>query len=160
MQRARSFKPSGNRVLIASFALLAGILQLAGSTLASAATLDRVKTAGKLLLAYEVDARPFSYQDDGGKPAGYSVDLCMRVAEAVKAELQLPALAVEWAPIKVEDRLTTMQEKKADLLCGADSVTLTRRKVFGFSLPIFAGGIGAILRADAPSPLQEISGAG
>lgn len=154
MQRARSFKPGGNRVLIASFAFLAGFLQLAGSTLASAATLDRVKTAGKLLLAYEIDARPFSYQDDGGKPAGYSVELCMRVAEAVKAELQLPALAVEWVPIKVEDRLTAM--RKADLLCGADSVTLTRRKAFGFSLPIFAGGIGAILRADAPSPLQEI----
>jgi polar amino acid transport system substrate-binding protein len=118
--------------------------------------LDRVKAAGKLALAYEIDARPFSFQDEKGKPAGYSIELCERVADAVKAELQLPSLNVEWVPIKLEDRLSTMQQNKADLLCGSVSETLTRRRDFGFSLPIFPSGIGGVLRVDAPAALINV----
>ena len=156
MQRARSVKPDGHRVRRAGFILLAAFLSLGGSAAASAATLDRVKAAGKLALAYEIDARPFSYQDEKGKPAGYSIELCERVADAVKAELQLPSLNVEWVPIKLEDRLSTMQQNKADLLCGSVSETLTRRKDFGFSLPIFPSGIGGVLRVDAPAALINV----
>ena len=156
MQHARSVIPDGHRVRIATFAVLAAVLPLVGAMPASAATLDRVKAANKLTLAYEVDARPFSFKDEAGKAAGYSVDLCQRVADAVKAELGLSTLSVEWVPIKLGDRLQTMQQGKADVLCGADSVTLTRRKAFGFSLPIYPGGIGAVLRADSPAPLQEV----
>ena len=156
MQRTRSANPEGHRGRIAGFVFLAACLSIVALAPASAATLDRVKAAGKLTLAYEIDARPFSYQDEGGKPSGYSIALCEKVADAVKAELQLPSLNVEWVPIKVEDRLSIMQQNKADLLCGADSVTLTRRKAFGFSLPIFPGGIGAVLRVDAPAALIDV----
>jgi len=43
-----------------------------------------------------------------------------------------------------------------DLLCGAETETLARRKEVSFSLPIFPSGIGALLAADAPPELQEI----
>ena len=46
--------------------------------------------AGKLTLGYRADARPFSYRDEAGKPAGYSVALCQKIAEQVKTELGLP----------------------------------------------------------------------
>ena len=59
---------------------------------AAAATLDRVREAGKLVLGYRADARPFSYQDASGKATGYSVALCQKVADEVKAELGLPDL--------------------------------------------------------------------
>jgi hypothetical protein len=40
---------------------------------------------------------------------------------------------------------------RIDLLCGADAVTMQRAgRTSGFSEPIFPGGIGALLRADAP----------
>ena len=49
-----------------------------------------------------------------------------------------------------------MQQGKVDLLCGADTATLTRRKDVSFSIPIFPSGIGAILRADAPVQLRDV----
>jgi polar amino acid transport system substrate-binding protein len=78
------------------------------------------------------------------------------VADEVKAELGLSELALEWVPVTAEDRFGTVAQGKVDLLCGADTVTLERRKQVAFSIPIFPSGIGAILRADAPAALQDV----
>jgi ABC-type amino acid transport substrate-binding protein len=122
----------------------------------AAGTLDRVRQTGKLILGYRIDARPFSYRDKGGKPAGYSVALCQKIADEVKAELGLSSLTPEWVPVALADRFDNLKERKIDLLCGADSKTLARMKDVSFSIPIFEGGIGAMLRADAQPPLPEL----
>ena len=46
------------------------LLTLAAAAPASAGTLDRVKSTGHLRLGYRADARPLSYEDESGKPAG------------------------------------------------------------------------------------------
>jgi len=121
-----------------------------------AGTLDRVNRTGKIALGYRADARPFSFKDESGNAAGYSVALCQKVTEQLKAELKLSKLAVEWVPVTLDGRFRALQEGKVDLLCGADTATLGRRKDISFSIPIFPGGIGALLRADAPSGLREV----
>ena len=154
-QRARPCRRGLCSAHVAAFAIafLAALASHAGARSAApaapAGTLDRVKQAGKLKLGYRTDARPFSYRDESGKAAGYSVALCEKIAEQVKAELGLSSLAVEWVPVTLEDRFRAVQQGKVDLLCGADTATLTRRKDVSFSIPIFPSGIGAILRADA-----------
>ncbi|HEX5091105.1 MAG TPA: transporter substrate-binding domain-containing protein, partial [Burkholderiales bacterium] len=42
-----------------------------------------------------------------------------------------------------------------DLLCGADTETLARRKEVSFSVPIFASGTAALVRDDAPRDLVQ-----
>ena len=64
-------------------------------------------------------------------------------------------LTVEWVPVTIEDQFQAVQENKVDLLCGA-AETLTSRKDVDFSIPIFPGGIGALLRANAPVGLKEV----
>ena len=89
MEHERSKGSAGRRMVIqAGLALLflAGLSLLPVSP-AAAATLDRVREAGKLVLGFRVDARPFSYQDASGKAIGYSIALCEKVAAEVKAEL-------------------------------------------------------------------------
>ena len=61
----------------------------------------------------------------------------------------LATLTVEWVPVEADDRFSGLQQGKVDLLCGADTETLARRASVDFSIPIFPGGIGALLRADA-----------
>jgi ABC-type amino acid transport substrate-binding protein len=160
MQSARSESSRRHRVLVATL----GIAVLATSLLpfadaapaAAAGTLDRIRQAGKIELGYRDDARPFSYKDESGKAAGYTVALCEKIADDVKTELGLPSLTVDWVPVTLEDRFQAVQQGKVDLLCGADTATLTRRKDVSFSIPIFPSGIGAILRADAPAQLREV----
>jgi len=158
MQCARLDRPHGFRVRIATLAiasLAAAGLQIAWAATTSAATLDRVRQTGKLTLGYRTDAWPFSYRDESGNPDGYSVALCKQIAERLKSEQGLANLTVEWAPVTGEDQFKAVQDNKVDLLCGA-AETLASRKDVDFSIPIFPGGIGALLRADAPTGLKEV----
>ena len=158
MQRAQLDRPQGYHVrvvILVIVSLAAAVLQVAWTATASAATLDRVRQTGKLTLGYRTDARPFSYKDESGNPDGYAVSLCKNVAEKMKSDLGLPDLAVEWVPVTGEDQFKAVQESKVDLLCGAAD-TLASRKDVDFSIPIFPGGIGALLRADAPVGLKEV----
>jgi ABC-type amino acid transport substrate-binding protein len=158
MQRSRAERPRRSLGLIASLAVAgvtAALISLSFAAPSSAATLDRARQAGKLVIGYRADARPFAFRDGSGNAAGYAVALCQKIAEQVKAELGLATLAVEWTPLTVEDQLRAVQENKVDLLCGVDE-TLSKRKDVDFSVPIFPGGIGALVRVDAPIGLQEV----
>jgi len=116
---------------------------------AQAQTLDAVQKAGKIRLGYRADARPFSFKDDSGQPAGYSVELCRHVATALKA-------TPEWVPVTLQDRFDALKSGKVDLLCGADTVTLARRKDVSFSVPVYPSGVGAVVRKDAPYDLVKV----
>ena len=119
------------------------------------ATLDRIRMTGQLKLGYRTDARPLSYRDESGKPAGFSVDLCQVVADRLKGERGHGSLTVEWVPLEAADRFAAIQQGRVDMLCGADSETLARRVEVSFSIPIFPGGIGALLRTDASARLKD-----
>jgi putrescine:ornithine antiporter len=138
----------------AATAVLA-LVALGAALPANAGTLDRVKERGKLVVGHRADARPFSYEESG-RPTGYSLALCDEVIEAVKSELALPGLTVEHVTVTVDERFDDVESGKVDLLCGADTVTLRRRKQVAFSIPIFSSGIGAVLRADAPERLKAV----
>jgi putrescine:ornithine antiporter len=163
MQRAGAITSRGHWAWIAACAI--GSLTVAAPAVAqkskapaptATTTLERIKASGHIRLGYSTEARPFSYKDESGNPAGYSVALCQRVADAVKTQLALPTLSVDWVPVSLADRFGAVQQGQIDLLCGADTETLARRQDVAFSLPIFPGGIGALLRADAPTRLREI----
>jgi polar amino acid transport system substrate-binding protein len=158
MQHVGSKNPSGHRGRIAAVAIafLAAALPLAGTATAASATLDRIKAAGKITLGYRTDAQPFSYRDPSGAATGYSAALCQKIADQVRVELGLTMLTVEWSPVTLDDRFSAVQQGKIDLLCGADTASLTRREEVAFSIPIFASGIGALMRTDSPAALRDL----
>jgi polar amino acid transport system substrate-binding protein len=135
-------------------ALLATLLLLLTLPATAAGTLDKAKESGKLVLGYRADTRPFAFSD-AGKPAGFSVALCQKVADAVKAELKLPSLAVEFVPLTATNRFEAVQQGRVDLSCGTDTPTLERRALVDFSIPIFFAGTGALLRSDADRQLRD-----
>ncbi len=123
---------------------------------AASPTLTRIKQNGRIKFGYQADARPFSFRDQSGNPAGFTVALCKKVADEVKAELGLQTVTVEWVAVGTADRFTAVSTGRVDAFCGADSDTWSRREEVAFSLPVFPGGIGALLRKDAPERLTEI----
>jgi ABC-type amino acid transport substrate-binding protein len=157
MRGTRLLNPVGYRFGIATlaFAMFMPTLLHAKGEKTSTETLVRVRQTGILKLGYYVNARPFSYQDESGKPAGYAIALCQEIAKDVKTELALPSLAVEFVPVDV-DRFDAVQQGRIDLLCGPSVETLARRKEISFSIPIFPGGVGALLRSDAPAQIRDV----
>ena len=159
MQFGTSLSPRGHnrRTRTRAVAPLASaLLLLAIAGAAPAQTLERVRQAGTLKLGYLVDARPFSYRDGSGKPAGYAVDLCEKIAGAVKQDLRMPQLRTEFVPVGFSERLNAVKQEKIDLLCAAGTVTLGRREQVDFSIPVFPGGVAALMRTDAPARMREI----
>ena len=89
MQLVRTGKPVRYRIRSGSLAVIAAMLAVMAPMTASAAVLDRVRETGKLILGYEPMRGRSSYADEAGKPSGYAVALCEKVADEVKAELGL-----------------------------------------------------------------------
>ncbi len=117
---------------------------------AAAQTLESVAETGTLAIGYRTDASPFSFQTDAGEAAGYSVDLCARVADAVAEATDVEDLVVEHLPVTAEDRFDALETGRIDILCGATSVTLSRRAEFDFSLLTFVTGTSVLVRRESP----------
>src|SRR5262245_23592867 len=88
------------RIAACAIAFLAGAAP-AFAQQASGPTLERIKKTGKIRFGYREDARPFSFRDGVGNAAGYSVMLCQKVGDAIKAELGGAALSAEWVTTTV-----------------------------------------------------------
>ncbi|MDX1393214.1 MAG: amino acid ABC transporter substrate-binding protein [Gemmatimonadota bacterium] len=123
---------------------------------AQQSTLDRIRAAGEVRLGFRADAGPFSHQDGSGNPAGYSIDLCQRVVAAINAEPGMSSVTARWVPVTIDDRFDAVEQGRVDLLCGADAQTLARREQVSYSIPIFPGGLGALLRSDSRSRLRDV----
>ena len=121
---------------------------------ATAQTLDRIKETAFIKLGYLDDARPFSFASSAGKPEGYSIDVCNYIVGELKKELALPNLISEYAPVAVDFRLFAIDNARIDLLCSPTSVTLAKRKEASFSIPVFAGGVRAVMMRDAAVKLR------
>ncbi|MGF1630166.1 MAG: amino acid ABC transporter substrate-binding protein [Kiloniellaceae bacterium] len=138
--------------------LLLCILAFFSTSAAAAATLDRIRDGGAIKLGYRLDAAPFSFADDAGLPAGYSVALCQVVARAVRAQLQREDIRIEYVPVTTENRFDLVQAGDIDLLCGASSVTLERRERVDFSLLTFVTGSSVLYRKDGPANFLDLVG--
>ena len=120
------------------------------ATGAQAQTLERVRESGTFKIGYREDAAPFSFRDTLGEPAGFSVELCRLIAAQVKQALGLDKISIEYVPVGTEDRFQAVQDGRIDILCSADTVTLSRRELVDFSLFTFLDGAAVLLRADGP----------
>jgi polar amino acid transport system substrate-binding protein len=139
-----------------SIALVAGVLATIVSIEPASAgpVLDRVKAAGKVVIGYREGAAPFSFKGEQG-PQGYVIDVCQAVAEDLKNQLGAADMAVEWAPLGMDDAFAAVKDGKVDILCGATE-TLSRRKDVSFSIPIFRSGLGVLVRSDTPVQLRQV----
>jgi len=159
MKTTRSTQTRPRQAASGSFAvtLLASALALLAAVApARAQTLDRIRSERKIAFGYRSDARPFSYRDEAGKPAGFSVALCSQIAGAIQAKAGSVKLETEFVPVDSAGQFDAVKTGTIDLLCGAATITLTRREEVSFSIPIFPSGIGALLRTDAPARMRDV----
>lgn len=135
----------------------AGFLAAFAGAASAETPLERIKNTGEIRLAYRADAAPFSYEE-GGKPAGYSVELCRRVAQALQKDLKLTSLTATFVPVTAKNRFDAITKGEADLLCEATSATLSRRKTMDFSIATFVSGASLAIRPDGPQSFEAVAG--
>ena len=102
-----------------------------------AQTLDKIKKEGVITIGHRDASIPFSYFDDKQQPVGYSMDICMKIADAVKAELKMPNLQVKLNPVTSATRIPLMANGTIDLECGSTTNNLDRQKQVAFAPTTF-----------------------
>jgi ABC-type amino acid transport substrate-binding protein len=122
---------------------------IATATLAASPTIERIKSTASIAFAYRDGAPPFSFRDRDGTPRGYSVELCTRIAAALKKELGLASLDVKWRAVDAENRLSAVASGDVAAECGTTTITLSRLAKVDFSVPIFVDGGSVLVREDA-----------
>ena len=112
-------------------------------------TLKNIKATSTLNLGYLESAPPFSMKGADNKPAGYSIDLCTRVASAIQKQLDVN-LKLNWVVVTPENRMSMVETGKVDLDCGTTTTSLSRQEKVDFSLMTFVDGGSFLIRADSP----------
>ena len=125
------------------------ILSTCGSpVIAQSDTLAQIQRTGVIRMAHRDGAVPFSYADKGGKPLGFTVELCERIAEKVRDHLKMPAIQIQWMQVASADRMKVVKEGKVDMECGSTTNNPERRKQFQFSMPFYLAGIKIMSRKE------------
>jgi glutamate/aspartate transport system substrate-binding protein len=116
----------------------ATLLALASfGALAQDGTLKKVKDSGTITIGHRDASLPFSYYDDKQQPIGYAMDLCLKIVDAVKAELKMPALKVNYQLVTSANRIPLMANGTIDLECGSTTNNLARQKEVSFTITHF-----------------------
>src|SRR6516162_6602083 len=110
----------------------------------------QVITKTKLIkIAYRADARPFSFLNDKGEPAGFSIDICKLVVSSLEHQLGLDSIKIEWVPVTLQTRFSAVAIGKADMECGSSTVTLSRMKEIDFSNLVFVESTGVLVAGNS-----------
>ncbi|MBT0569754.1 amino acid ABC transporter substrate-binding protein [Curvibacter sp. CHRR-16] len=122
-------------------------------------TLQRISKKGSIVLAHRESAVPFSYLDADKKPIGYALDLCQKLAEAVRKKLTLKAIKVEYLMVAPAERIPAIVEGRADMECGATTNNAERREKVAFTIPHFITGARFLIKSSSPmARMEDFSG--
>jgi glutamate/aspartate transport system substrate-binding protein len=123
------------RLLIPLLTALLGIAFLAAPAEADAltGTLKKIKDNNRLVLGVRDTAPPFSYLDQNQKVVGFAIDICVKIADAVKRELKMPGLEVAMEFVNSSSRIPLITNGTVDLECGTTTNNAERKKQVAFT---------------------------
>ena len=122
-------------------------------------TLKKAKDTGSFTIGYRESSIPFSYLDDKQQPIGYAMDLCMRVFEAVKADLKMPGLKLNLQPVTSSNRIPLLQNGTIDMECGSTTNSVDRQKQVAFGPTYFVINVtAAVKKKSGINSLADLNG--
>ncbi|PZP97131.1 MAG: amino acid ABC transporter substrate-binding protein [Variovorax paradoxus] len=132
-----------SRIAAAALAFLALAAQ------AQEATLKKIKDSASITLGHRESSFGFSYNDGSSKPVGYSIDICLRIVDAIKAELGLPKVEVKYQMVTSQNRIPLVVNGTVDIECGSTTNLVERQKQVAFSPDIFRYNVRMLVKADS-----------
>jgi len=135
-----------------------GLSALSG--VSTAGVLDKVQAGGALVIAHRESSVPFSYIDTrSGKPVGYALDLCLRLAEAVRKQTGRKDMKVEFLMVTPANRMAVIEQGKADMECGSTTNNAQRRQTVAFTVPHFITGARMLVKAESTiNAMEDLKG--
>lgn len=112
-------------------------------------TLEKIKSTGVITLGYRESSFGFSYLNANLNPIGYSLDICSRILDAVKADLKMSKIEIKYQPVTSGNRIPLVQNGTVDLECGSTTNLVERQKLVAFSPDIFRYNVRMLVKTDS-----------
>ncbi len=127
-------------------ALIAGVAFTGAAIAQDGGSLKKIRDTGVVKIGHRDASIPFSYLDDKQQPIGYGVDICLKIVDAIKANLKLPNLKVEFVPVTSQTRIPILTGGNIDLECGSTTNSIERQKQVAFAPTYFVTGTKIVVK--------------
>jgi glutamate/aspartate transport system substrate-binding protein len=122
-------------------------------------TLKKAKESGTITMGIRESSYPLSYLDDKQQPIGYHIDVCNRIVEAVRKEIQRPDLKVALQPVTSQNRIPLVTNGTVDLECGSTTNNEARQKQVSFVVTTFVTNVRmAVKKKSGITSLTQLNG--
>lgn len=116
-----------------SLLALSALLVAFGAHAQSNDTLSKIKSTGKVVIGTRDSSAPLAYTLGNGKYTGYMVDICNRIADAIKTDLKMPNLATDYSLVTSQNRIPLVVNGTVDLECGSTTNDRARAEQVDFA---------------------------
>ncbi len=114
-------------------------------------TLSDIEKSGYINIGVYNNKEPFGYLNENDELTGYDIELANRVAEDLGVTANL-------IPVNINERLTTLEDGKCDIVIANFTVTPERAERVDFALPYMKTSLGLLCRQDnVITSLSEIA---
>ena len=125
----------GMRAGLAVMACLGALGAGTGAARAQAAdsVIHKLQGTHTLTIGYRDTSVPLSYLGPDNVPTGYAVEMCQRIGEAAKRDLNLPEIKFSYVPVTIQTRQPLVANGTVDIVCDGTVRTWTRAKQVAFT---------------------------
>ena len=142
--------------MLAALAMVLGTAWSQGA--AQAGTLERIRATGTVVIGHRESSVPMSYVADGA-PMGYSVDVCLQIAQALGRHLKLPPPRVAYRMVTSGNRFDAIERGEVDLECGSTTNTAARRERVAFTIAHFIASSRILVQSGKPyARIEDLDG--
>jgi glutamate/aspartate transport system substrate-binding protein len=134
--------------------LIAALFAAAGFAAAASAqeltgTLKKIKDSGKVVMGTRDSSAPLAYTLGGGQYTGYHVEMCDRILDTIKKQINAPAAKTEYTLVTSQNRIPLVENGTVDIECGSTTNNAARQKQVAFGLTTYVTEVRMAVRANS-----------
>src|SRR5499433_1975729 len=108
--------------------------------------MKRIAETKTITIGHRDASVPLSYLGPDGKAQGYSIDICLKIADAAKEDLKLDKLDIKYVPLTPQTRIPLLTAGTVDIICESSTHTLGRSRQVSFLHTTFLTGSKLLVR--------------
>jgi len=112
-------------------------------------TLKKIKDTGKVVMGTRDSSAPLAYTLGGGQYTGYHVELCEKIIDTIKKQINAPAVKTEYTLVTSQNRIPLVENGTVDIECGSTTNNAARQKQVAFGLTTYVTEVRMAVRANS-----------
>ena len=144
------------RLLVITFVSLVPVLAQAQQ---ADTALTRIRQNKTVTIGFRESAAPFASLDEQRQAAGYSIDICKRVAQEIGLKFNIPEIETRYVPVTPQTRIPLIANGTVDIECGTTVNSLARQEQVDFSYAVaLAEGKLLVRKSSGVEKLTDLNG--